>query len=94
MRSQVKLRNPQAVARRWDGSRPAKTQPDQVYRPAYSNEQADQGQVTSAEPFIQAISDPAPKEQPGEEISKDRPHSVFFTVGHELLLRSTLGLSR
>lgn len=41
----------------------AEAQPDQVDRPADSNEQADQGENSLVEPFVQPVADATPEKQ-------------------------------
>ena len=60
----------------------AKTQPDEVDRPADSHKQADQGENPLVQPLVQPIPNAAPKEQSGQEVSKDRPHCILFAVSH------------
>ena len=43
----------------------AKTQPDQVDRPADSHEQADKGKNPLVQPLVEAIANAAPEDQAG-----------------------------
>ena len=60
----------------------AKTEPDQVDRPADSHEQTDQGENPLIQPLVQSIADATPENQAGEEVSKDRPHCIFIAICH------------
>jgi len=60
----------------------AKTQPDQVDRPADSHEQADKGKNPLVQPLVQPIANAAPEDQAGKEVSKDRPHCILIAVCH------------
>ena len=64
----------------------SKAQPHEVERPTHTDQEADEGQITSVEEAVCSPADSAPEEQAREEVSEDRPESILCkTTGLEFL---------
>ncbi len=68
----LRNRKPEKKPRKkWGGSLSAKAQPDEVDRPAYADQEADEGEVALVEPVVEAVANSSPKKQARKEVSKD-----------------------
>ena len=67
-------------------------EPDEIERPTHAHQEADQGEVASAEKVVSGPADATPEEQPRDQIAEDRPEGVLFAtviagfVGHAAMV--------